>query len=725
MVSISTREFVMSQTWNIVAGGRRLLLLALLLAVAPAAARAQDQPEEIGGQSKQASPQDLAVQAKAVLTKYCHQCHGQNPNQIAKNLKVLDYAGMVASPRKIVVAKSPETSVMIQRVESKDRPMPPEESPQQPSAAERKVLRDWIAAGAPDFTKKVQVAQAPPPARPEPRPAPPPPPARPENRPAPQAPKSAELAVKARAVLTKYCGECHGQEKPKKKLNVLDRAAMLASPKKILVPGSPDESKLIKRVVADKDMPPDDSPQPSDAERKLLRDWVAAGAPDFAATASLPTPAPAGTAPPRPAPTPAPAAVRSGNLEEELLKQAAETLDFVRQKNWKNVGVLKFRVQRLGEAEPTDNVGPLNEALATRLELALTLANDDKNPVGIIRNASAVADATPNANHLYKNGRVALFNSKYTLGWGPDETLVAPDAFLTGAVRFSPDLRRMGITLLVFGKDVEKVYEQEEFIVNCDPELIVEAGESFLVRGALKGDQAVPPVKAIQAAVALRKEEVVSPLLDQQAPVKLEVRYDGKVVPVRFENGRFLMPEAKEGQKVSFVLRRQAAADDRLAVVLKVNGESTLFRERLPDVQCRKWVLEPGVASLTIDHMQTDIPNDKGDLLPRAVARSRPSEFRYTPEVGTVTLTVFREAKGKEAAREGADDLTALARAGYPKDRANDLATFKELLRKEATPENAAHGLAAPGKDGGEAKDVEFKADPTSVLALTVVCTRP
>jgi mono/diheme cytochrome c family protein len=690
----------MSQTWNALAGGRRLLLLALVLTVAPAAARAQQQ-----------KPEELAAKAKAILTKYCFECHGKDPNKAsAKKLKVLDYAGMLASRQRLLVPKAPDESLLIQRLESTDEPMPPEGKPQ-PSDAERKALRAWVAAGAADFTKKVQVAV----------------PAKTETGPTPPAPpKAADLALQAKAVLTKYCFDCHGKDPNRnsaKKLKVLDYPGMLASKKKVLVPNAPDDSLLIKRLESKDDpMPPEGKPQPSDPERKVLRAWVAAGAPNFGVTASVPPTPPTAT---NPAITPVTTTAPTANFEEELLKQAAITLDFLRQKGCKTVGVLKFRVQRLGEAEATDNAGPLNLTLATRLELAMALANDDKNPIAVIRDASRVADVVPNGNHLYRAGREKLFGRKYPLAWGKDDPQLVPDAFVTGVVRFSPDLARMGITLLAFDKEVDKVYKQEEFYVACDPDLLVEAGESYLLRDVLKDKQPLAPAKAVKAAFALHKEEVVSPLLDQKAPVRLEVRYDGKPVQVKFENGKFLLPEAKEGQKVSFVVQRLAAADDRLAVVLKVNGQSTLFRETLPDVQCRKWVLEPGVASLTIDRIQTDIKDDKGDLVVQAVPRSKPDQFRYTPDVGTVSVVVFREAKGTPVAREGAEDQAAIGRAAYPKEQANDLASLKELLRKEGAQENAAHSLAAPEKEGGEIKEVEFKADPTPVMALTMICQRP
>ena len=208
--------------------------------------------------------------------------------------------------------------------------------------------------------------------------------------------------------------------------------------------------------------------------------------------------------------------------------------------------------------------------------------------------------------------------------------------------------------------------------------------------------------------------------------MKLEVRYDDKPVQVQFKDGKFEMPAPKPGQKLTFVLRRQAAAEGRLAVVLKVNGQNTLFRERLPDAQCRKWVLEPGKDGLTVDHILTEDPADKGELVLPVVPKAKPGEFRYGADVGTVSLVVFREAKGPEtAARSAADDVAVVARAGYPNDRAKDLPALKDQLRKEAAPENAAHGFGAPAKLGGEPQEATFRADPTPVMAVTINCGRP
>lgn len=558
-----------------------------------------------------------------------------------------------------------------------------------------------------------------------------------------QQPKPEELPARAKAILTRYCFDCHGRNPNRisKRLKVLDHAGMLASKRKIVVPGSPDASLLIKRVESKDDpMPPEDRPQPSDAERQVLRAWVKAGAVSFdkavAQTAPRPAPTPATTQPPpapkpapptpKPAPpAPAPADTRPGSLDEELLRQAPQILKLLHDKGYKNVGVLKFRVLRPGDGAASDNVGTLNQTLASRLELALTLADEDKNPLGIVRDASIVASLIPKANHLLKDGRKVLFAPKYPLAWGDDPVKV--DVFLIGGALLSSDLRRMSVQFRTFGKDgaVSLLGEDgQPFFVNCDPGLLIEAGESFLVRGGLKGDGPLAPARAIDAAVALRNQQVVSPLLDREAPVKLEVRYDGTVVPVRFQDGRFQVPEPKAGQKVSFAIRRQPGIDDRLGVVLKVNGQSTLSRERLSDFRCRKWVLEPGVASLTVDRIRTDRKDDPGDLALLAVPPSKADEVRYTPDIGTLSLIVFREAKGPSAARAAAD-LAVLEGGGFPEDQASNLAALKEQLRKGATSENAARGLAAPAKEGDEPKEATFKADPTPVMALTITCQRP
>jgi hypothetical protein len=523
----------------------------------------------------------------------------------------------------------------------------------------------------------------------------------------------AALAAQAKAVFSLRCFECHGKDpaRTKKKLNVLDHSLLVSPTRKLVVPGSPQDSLLLRRVEdPDEPMPPEGKPPMPAAERALLRAWIAAGAPDFSAVK-----------PEQLATAPAP-----GRLEARLREEASEVLALLRQKGCRTVGVLKFRVQPFSEVQPTDHLGPLNMALADRLELALLLANDEKNPIGIIRSASAVASLIPAANHLLVDGRLALFGPKYPLAWGKDDALVTPDAFLTGAARFSPDLRRLGITIVACLKDANTVYAGTEFFVDCDAELLIEAGESYLLPGAFKEPGPLSPAAAVQASLGLwLPRPPHSPLVDAEAPVVLEARYGGHLISPRFQDGRFTMPAPKGGEQVLFTIKRQTALDEWLGVVFKVNGESTLFRETLPDAQCRKWVLKPGVRSLTIDHVHGDIPDDKGPLQVRALPPSKPGQFNYSPDVGTVSLVVFREAKNKGAEPGWSEDQAVVARVAYPKDRVADLAALKALLRKEATPANAARGLLVPARPGDAPSEVEFRVDPTPVMAVTIVCERP
>src|SRR3954447_19753900 len=83
------------------------------------------------------------------------------------------------------------------------------------------------------------------------------------------------LAVRAHAVLKKYCYRCHGVRFEVPGYNVLDRDILVAKrgegEQPYVVPGKPDESEVWVRVAVEKDMPPEKSPQPSAIERDVLK----------------------------------------------------------------------------------------------------------------------------------------------------------------------------------------------------------------------------------------------------------------------------------------------------------------------------------------------------------------------------------------------------------------------------------------------------------------------
>ena len=119
------------------------------------------------------------------------------------------------------------------------------------------------------------------------------------------------------------------------------------------------------------------------------------------------------------------------DVDRQMLAEAPGILKQLRDKGYHNVAILKFRIEK-GD-QPVDRVGTLNMNLAERLEMALILKNDARNPLNIIHDASAVAAKTPGADHRTPAGLKKLFAAKYPLAWGRDR--VSPDVFLIGAAK--------------------------------------------------------------------------------------------------------------------------------------------------------------------------------------------------------------------------------------------------------------------------------------------------
>ncbi|MBA4189456.1 MAG: hypothetical protein C0467_15810 [Planctomycetaceae bacterium] len=104
-----------------------------------------------------------------------------------------------------------------------------------------------------------------------------------ENRQARIVARAVEVAPQAREILQRHCYECHG-ERVERKLLVLDRVSLLDPSRKNVVPGHPDQSRLIQRIV-DGTMPPKEEelrlPRVSPLELSILQEWIAGGAPPF------------------------------------------------------------------------------------------------------------------------------------------------------------------------------------------------------------------------------------------------------------------------------------------------------------------------------------------------------------------------------------------------------------------------------------------------------------
>ncbi|MFM7071766.1 MAG: hypothetical protein ACKO38_08255 [Planctomycetota bacterium] len=430
------------------------------------------------------------------------------------------------------------------------------------------------------------------------------------------------------------------------------------------------------------------------------------------------------------------------DLEKQLLKQGKKLVAALQEKGYKNVGILKFRVKK-GKEAASDSVGPLNLRLAEKLELALILGNPVRDPLGIVHAASNVAASIPGGSHLSKEGRSKLFTRDYPLAWG--NRRVVPDAFVMGTVEIRADLSKAVVSFGSFdryGADLQKL---SEFTFVPDLEDLVDFGESFSVRGLfdqvnLEKNDEVRKDEATKLAVEtalLTKLETPDPQqpagpkrhpLSPDNPdslVSLEIRYNNRPVPIEFRNGIALVPEPLENQQVAIVIGRRGDARPRLGVVLKVNGENTLYRERLPDNQCTPWVFEPRLREFGVTGFQ--ISKDRKEpfnVLSRAASKER--EMDYGEHVGTISITVFPEQTAEYPSApillsDDGEDFATLTRGGFPKTAPESF----EALRAQLTP-LIKKGLVVPGTQvDSKIQTTQFKADSIPVMSATIRYYRP
>jgi hypothetical protein len=422
-------------------------------------------------------------------------------------------------------------------------------------------------------------------------------------------------------------------------------------------------------------------------------------------------------------------------LEQALLDKAPEILKFAHEQGDQNIGVLKFRI-REGSDQPTDRAGLLNRNLAERLELALIIKNKPLDPIGIVHNASQVAATLPGANHLTAEGRQKLFTGQYPLAWG--NAAVVPDAFLVGVVQVDPDFQKATVGISAFDQKNAKLRDVTKFSGRLTTNEVVELGGSFTTRGLFDGGQlALGPVErekaaaneASKQAALIKTKAAKHPLDDPSSPVVLTILYDGQPVAIEFRDGGAFAPEPAEGQKVSFRFGRRDPEDKtRYAVVLRVNGENTLYRQRKKDLDCNKWILEPGEQPLTIQGFQlNDNEVQQFKVLSKAASKSR--EIDYRADTGTISMSAFRPLDTRtppppspSLLSEAAEDFSILSRGVFPPEPPANLASLKQQLALASR----TRGLISEGQTVPDAtRTVKFEADPVPAMVATVTYYKP
>jgi len=434
-------------------------------------------------------------------------------------------------------------------------------------------------------------------------------------------------------------------------------------------------------------------------------------------------------------------ATAADGLEKELLVQTPKLLKEIKAAGYKNIGVLKFRV-KIGDKPSTDRVGTLNNRLTEKLELALVLKNKITDPVGIIHNANATAATIKGASHLTHEGRLLLFTKEYPLAWGTEN--VTPDLFLTGAAMVSKDLRTLSVSIIDFDRKKAELTEFTSFQVPMDLEQLLDSGESFTVRGVFdnaslamteneRQDKATS--EAIKTSIETKTEtetakkpttSKIHPLSpeNQDALISLTVLYDNKPQKIEFRGGSAFLPEPQEGQKVALVVNRKGASKPRLGVVLKVNGESTLYREKSADPQCTPWVFEPKSDVFGIYGFQADEKTLK-EFKVLSQAASKAKEIDYGEFVGTISISVFKEQTvapkpdPQLVLSEDGEDFNILKKSTFPKLTPNNPDALRQQLAQSSS--TTTRGLFVDGDaKNSEIEIVKFEQDKIPLMTATI-----
>lgn len=429
-------------------------------------------------------------------------------------------------------------------------------------------------------------------------------------------------------------------------------------------------------------------------------------------------------------------------LDKQLLLQTPQILTKLKAAGIKNVGVLKFRVKK-GTAPATDRAGSLNRLLSDKVELALILANDVKAPIGIIHNANKTASSINGASHLTAEGRRLLFTEKYDLAWGSEK--VEPDAFITGVAYLAPDLKTMSVGLAMFDKEGGELVQLGKFDVRPDLEEILDSGESFMVRGAFdqgslqlsEGDRKDKASgEAIETSLVVKKEtsqktdpspSKAHPLSPNHpdAPVSLEVRYDGRPQTIEFREGAAFLREPNENQKIELIVRRKGVERPRLGIVLKVNGENTLYRQKQTDAQCAPWVFEPNLSEFGVQGFQID-QSTRQEFRVLSQGESKGKEIDYGEFVGTISITVFREQVvepkiSPDLLSEDGEDFAILTRGLFPAKPARNLSALRYQLADSST-----RGLIVQGASvQSNVQLAQFKSDSIPAMSASVKYYNP
>lgn len=205
-------------------------------------------------------------QIGALFADRCVMCHSGEDAPLGLRLDTIEgvLAGSENGP---VVIAGNTASPLLQRLRGEAQPQMPLDGPPFLDADQIVMVEGWIMAGMP----LGDAALAPPPVADRQRPA----------------PGEPVLWSDVEPIFLKACIKCHSDNSklgaPPEGLRLDSLEAVLkGGDRLVLLPGNPEMSELWRRIVglSDPRMPFDGPPWLPDEDIRLIRDWIAQGAPD-------------------------------------------------------------------------------------------------------------------------------------------------------------------------------------------------------------------------------------------------------------------------------------------------------------------------------------------------------------------------------------------------------------------------------------------------------------
>jgi hypothetical protein len=431
-----------------------------------------------------------------------------------------------------------------------------------------------------------------------------------------------------------------------------------------------------------------------------------------------------------------PTAVRADRLDTRLHEVMPSVVEKLKEKGYKNVGVLRFRVQQ-GDAKP-GFAPPLCGATAASVENFLVIHGGavEEKALGVIHAAGRAA-ARQKVGSWFDSpaGRRRLFEIEYPLAWGKSK--VKPDALLTGKVKTSKDLRTTTVTLEYLDRAApDKLVVLKEFSFNTDRDVLRGLGYSFVrknkarsrylvARGGgadvedpiweelpnqnekqpenkkaedkkpqdKKPEQRKPEEKKPKKKSDKDDEEVTA-TPDSVGEVQVQLLVGGKPQEIteastKGDGIKWQVDSPPPGKPIAFKLTNNSAR--RLGVVLRLNGVNTVNQQKDEPERCRKWILDAGESQVVRGfYMLEEGEGKKAKMrrLPFKVlvgSEARMAKEELLEKAGLIEVDVFEVGSEKPEPKISARGLPPseekLARESYVRLR-DDLIRAARLKTK-------------------------------------------